>query len=73
MQLKIKIRHESESSESAVQLAEVPFRPDAIDTIISTIEGWGLIDVTRNLAAEDLVGQFIKTETEAYFEVVIPE
>lgn len=73
MQLKVKIRFQSETAAEAVELAEVPLRPEALDSVIPMIQSWGLVDGDGNLVDTDLVGQFVKDGADAYFEIVISE
>lgn len=68
-QLEIRIRHEDDTE--AVPLAEVPFKPDAIDSIIETIARWGINANEQDYDRSQLSGQFIKDASGAYFEVFV--
>lgn len=68
-QLEIRIRHEEDAE--AVPLAEVPFKPDAIDSIVETIARWGINANGQDYDRDKLSGQFIKDESGAYFEVFV--
>lgn len=61
--IEVRIRHQDEAE--AVHLSEVPF--NELGSVIPTLKGWGIADYEAN----DLIAQFVVTETTAYFEVVI--
>ena len=70
MEIRIRIADESESR----LLAEIPFRRDAIDSIIPTLGAWGVIGSDGETYAEsDLSGQFVDNGTSAYFEILLSE
>jgi hypothetical protein len=58
-----------ESDAKARYLADVPF--DALDTVIPTLQAWGVEDTEHDDAADGMYGQFVVGSTAAYFEVVI--
>jgi hypothetical protein len=55
-------------------LADIPFRPDVIASIIPTLGSWGVIaNGAGPHEEESMIGQFVDDGTKAYFEVVIDE
>lgn len=70
--MEIRIRHATDSE--ARVLADIPFRPDVINTIIPTLGSWGVItEGSGPFSEESMTGQFVDDGTKAYFEVVIGE
>ena len=68
--MEVRIRHANDT-ESRL-LAEIPFRPEAIDSVIPTLGAWGVVDSSGAMWETDaLTGQFVDDGTKAYFEVVI--
>jgi hypothetical protein len=63
--IEVRIRHEDEGS--SVFLTNIPF--DQLDSIIPTLESWGLADAYGCT----LSGQFVYDVSSAYFEIVLHE
>ena len=64
----IRIRHELDAK--AQILGDVPL--DQIDTVIPTIQSWGITTPYSDYP-EGMFGQFVYTDTGAYFEVVVSD
>jgi predicted lactoylglutathione lyase len=69
--VEVRIRHESQPE--GVVLGEVPFRKEAIDAIIPTIQAWGLSFMDNTVDENSIYGQFFADQNRAYFEVMIPQ
>lgn len=70
--MEVRIRTANEPSSSSRLLAEIPFRRDAIDSVIPTLAAWGVFSVGHSMADEsDLTGQFVDDGEKAYFEVIV--
>lgn len=70
----MEVRLRSAGDTESRLLAEIPFRPEVLDTVISTLGGWGVVDSNgRMWDGEALSGQFVDDGTKAYFEVVIDD
>ena len=70
--MEVRIRSANEPSSASRLLAEIPFRRDAIDSVIPTLADWGVFSTGHSLAgADDLSGQFVDDGEKAYFEVIV--
>jgi hypothetical protein len=69
--VEVRIRHESQPE--GVVLGEVPFRKEAIDAIIPTIQAWGLSYMDISVDENAIYGQFYADQNRAYFEVMVPQ
>lgn len=68
----LKLRTTDMTPGEAVVLGDIPFRPEAFETAVSTIKAWGVAIVGVSEAVQDeAFGQFVVTDNESYFEVVI--
>jgi len=68
----MEVRIRSAEDTTSRLLADIPFRPDVIDSVIPTIGGWGVFTPEHSLATEsDLTAQFVDDGEKAYFEVVV--
>lgn len=68
----MEVRIRSANDSSSRLLAEIPFRPDVIDSLIPTLGGWGVFTQDHSLASEsDLTGQFVDDGEKAYFEIIV--
>jgi hypothetical protein len=67
--IEVRIRHEGDSK--SARLCDWP--ATKIDRLIPTLRSWGVLGVDGEHHQEDLVGQFVLSEGEAYFEVTICE
>jgi hypothetical protein len=69
--MEIRIRLYDDDTESRV-LAEIPFRKDAIDSILPTLSDWGVVDrIGRSYTGSEISGTFVDDGTSAYFEVIL--
>jgi len=68
--LEVRIRHENESV--GVPIAEIPFRKEAVDSVIPLMQSWGLVYEGTPVRDDMIIGQFYADANSAYFEVVIP-
>lgn len=62
----IEVRIRLASRTDPIRLCEWP--SDQLDTLIPTIEQWGL---QGDNAGKDLTGEFVMTDTDAFFEVIV--
>jgi hypothetical protein len=69
----LEIRIRDGEAGDAVPLGEIPFRRDAIDQIIPTLQAWGVGTALGTKDESSIYGQFFTDGTRAYFEVVIPD
>ena len=70
--MEVRIRSANEPSSASRLLADIPFRRDAIDSVIPTLADWGVFSTGNSLAgADDLSGQFVDDGEKAYFEVIV--
>ena len=70
--MEVRIRHANDTE--ARVLADIPFRPDVIASVIPTLGSWGVItEGAGPFEEKEMVGQFVDDGTKAYFEVVIGE
>lgn len=68
----MEVRIRSANDTTSRLLADIPFRPDVIDSLIPTLGGWGVFTNTHSLAGEDdLTGQFVDDGEKAYFEIIV--
>lgn len=68
----MELRIRSQGDTTSRLLAEIPFRPEVIDSVIPTLAAWGVFTSDHSLAVDtDMVGQFVDDGEKAYFEVVI--
>lgn len=68
----MEVRIRSADDSTSRFLADIPFRPEVIDSVIPTLAAWGVFTPNHSLADEGaMVGQFVDTGEKAYFEVVI--
>ncbi|MCZ4069247.1 hypothetical protein O1W71_16375 [Microbacterium sp. H37-C3] len=68
MELRIRSANDSTSR----FLADIPFRPEVIDSVIPILAAWGVFTNDNSLAGEaDMTGQFVDNGEKAYFEIVI--
>ena len=67
----MELRIRSANDTTSRFLADIPFRPEAIDSVIPTLGAWGVVAEGGRMFAEgQLVGQFVDTGDKAYFEVI---
>jgi hypothetical protein len=68
----MELRIRSANDATSRFLADIPFRPEVIDSVIPTLAAWGVFTSDHSLADEaDMTGQFVDNGEKAYFEVVI--
>lgn len=68
----MELRIRSQGDSTSRFLADIPFRPEVIDSVIPTLSSWGVFTDEHSLAEEkDMFGQFVDNGEKAYFEVVI--
>lgn len=68
----MEVRIRSANDTTSRLLADIPFRPDVIDSVIPTIGGWGVFTSEHSLATvSDLTGQFVDDGEKAYFEIIV--
>jgi hypothetical protein len=68
----MEVRIRSANDTTSRLLAEIPFRTEAIDSVIPTLGAWGVFTSSHSLADEDaLTGQFVDDGEHAYFEVIV--
>lgn len=68
--LEIRVRREDDTE--STYLAEIPFRNEAIDSVIPLIQAWGLSYEGDGGAGENVYGRFVVQKGKGFFEVVIP-
>ena len=69
--LEVRIRHEDEPD--SIPLTEIPFGPEAIDSVVSTVKAWGLTYRGDGEAGDRIYGQFAVQDGRAFFEIVVPD
>jgi hypothetical protein len=68
----MEVRIRSVNDADSRLLAEIPFRPDVIDSVIPTLGAWGVFTKDHSLAdGASLTGQFVDDGERAYFEVIV--
>jgi hypothetical protein len=68
----MEVRIRSASDTTARFLADIPFRPEVIESIIPTLSNWGVFTSNNSLAdSKDMVGQFVDDGEKAYFEIIV--
>ena len=68
----MEVRIRSANDTTSRFLADIPFRPEVIDSVIPTLAAWGVFTSGHSLAgAESMAGQFVDDGEKAYFEVIV--
>lgn len=74
--MNIQVQYREEEAPEGVPIAEIPFRREAIDAVIPTIQAWGIVtDIGEGITAipeNGLFGQFRVLPDRVIFEVVNP-
>lgn len=66
----LEVRIRRESWVKAIPLAEIPFRPEAIDSVLPTLRGWGG-EIGGATIGDTTFVQFVDDGERAYLEVVV--
>ena len=70
----MEVRIRSANDSTSRFLADIPFRPEVIDSIIPTIGAWGVVDAVGHMFDQkELTGQFVDDGEKAYFEIIVGE